>query len=382
MIKVRTREEILNSAIDFLLRNSTITQLAPGSTARALIEATVLEATRLYGIVNTAMAQAYVSTASGLFLDLLAETVGLRRRPERAPYISASDRNIRFYVNSGTLGDYIPKPGDATKALIPEDTTIQTATGSVVFIVDSDHEAPAGATEMYVTARASTVGPDSSVGVGTLTVHDLGSSGVLVTNLDSITTTTEIESDDELRFRIQNAAVASETGTVTSIQLAALSVGGVSDVIINPYTQGSGSFEILIIPIGNRVPVTVLEEVRAEVSRVTPFGITFIIREPEYVPISLDVELMAASVEPNLRGQLRNAAAAAISSYVSSLRPGGQLVINRIREAVLATDGRIDDLRIRALRIKGRSQILSNFRLDGDQVFIPDPDETTPFLVR
>ena len=91
---------------------------------------------------------------------------------------------------------------------------------------------------------------------------------------------------------------------------------------------------------------------------------------------------MAASVEPNLRGQLRNAAAAAISSYVSSLRPGGQLVINRIREAVLATDGRIDDLRIRALRIKGRSQILSNFRLDGDQVFIPDPDETTPFLVR
>ena len=382
MIKTRSREEILNAALDFLLRNSEITQLAPGSTARALIEAGALEANKLYGVVNTAMRQVYVSSASGLFLDLLAETVGLRRRPQRAPYVSASDRNVKFYVNSGALGDYIPKPGDATKALIPEGTTIQTADGGVVFQVDADHEVPAGATEAFVTARATTVGADSAVGVGTLIVHDLDSSSVLVTNLDPVTTTEEIESDDELRFRIQNAVSASETGSLTAIQIAALSVAGVSDIIIAPYTQGSGSFEVMVIPLGNRVPTVVLDEVRAAVARVVSFGTTFVVREPEYVPISIDIEVMIPSLASSEANLIKNAVAGAVSSYVASLRPSEKLVTNRLREVVMGTDDRINDMRIHALRIKGRPQLLMSYNLDSDQVFIPDPEETTPFLVR
>ena len=381
MLKKKTYEEMMGQALGYLESHSAITLTSPGSVSRALIGATLNEVITAYNIADTSMRMAFVSSSSGYFLDLLGELVGISRRQQQTAYVRSTDRNIRFYVNSGTLGDYIPKSGDATKCQVPAGTTISTTNGSIIYVTDVNHEAPAQATEIYVTARAQTVGSTSNLASGLLTSHSL-SANILVENRASVTTGSELESDNALRYRIRNAVIVSEGANEASILDAAISVPGVSDVIINEFSSGSGSFELLLIPDGNRVPLNSLLQVRSSVQDSAAFGINFDIREPRYVPIAIDVELTfggAADVEQPL---IRELTASRLSAYVGALRPSDTLRISRLRTEGLSISELVVDMHIRSMRIGGRPQLISDYLLGRDEVFIPDPEETSPFQVR
>ena len=108
MLRKKTFEEMLATALGYLENHTEITMTAPGSVARALTEANIAEVVSAYNTADLAMRMAYVSSASGFFLDLIGELVGVVRRNEQYAYVRGSDSNIRFYVNSGSLGDYIP----------------------------------------------------------------------------------------------------------------------------------------------------------------------------------------------------------------------------------------------------------------------------------
>ena len=374
MIRKKNINQIVQRALDYLEQNTDITMLNPGGTARALVDAVAAEMAGLYTILDRSMVQAFVSTASGVFLDLIAEMVGIRRRSEVAAYTSQSDKNVRFYVTSGAIRDYI--------STIPAGTTITSADGSVVFVTDEAYAVPANATQLYVTARAQTVGAQGNIGLGSLVSHNLGNSNVFVENREAITTASGIEDDRSLRQRIKYAVRSAEGSNMVAVRMAALSVPGVSDLIIHPYAMGSGSFEIILIPQGNRVATATLSDVRSAISQTVAFGINFVIREPRYVPVSVSVELVMPEVPDTLKAQHRNLVAGAIQRYVGSLRPGGTIVANRIRQAALSVSNRISDVTIRELRIYGRPMAVGNLKLKPDEIFIPDPDEAEPFRVR
>jgi len=374
MIRKKNITQLVQRAMEYLEQNTDITMLNPGGTARALIDSVSSETAGLYTIVDRVMLQAFISTSSGVFLDLIAEMVGIVRRAEVAAYTTQSDRNIRFYVNSGALSDYI--------SAIPAGTTITTADGSIVFITDEAYAIPSNATQVYVNARAQTVGGDGNIGVGKLVSHSLGSADVFVENRDSITTASGVEGDASLRQRARYAVRGAEGSNLIAVRIAILSVPGVSDAIINPFSMGSGSFEIIIIPQGNRVSTTTLSDVISAVAQAVSFGINFVVREPRYVPISISAELTMPNIPDYQRGQQRSVASGALQSYVGSLRPGGILVTNRIREAVLGVNSRIQDVRIREIRVHGRPIAIGNYKLKSDEIFIPDPDEDEPFRVR
>ncbi len=374
MIRTKSIDQIVERAIGYLEQNTDVTLLTPGSTARALIDALSSEVAGLYTILDRAMMQAFVSSASGVFLDLLGEMVGVQRRSETAAFTAETDQNIRFYVTTGVLRDYLSS--------IPTGTVVTSIDRTIVFVVDGDTTIPTNATEIFVTARAQTVGADSAVGPGILVSHGLSQPNVFVTNTDAITTSSGVEDDASMRYRIRYAVRTAEGSNQLAVRMAALGVPGVSDIIVNPFSMGSGSFEIIILPQGNRVPLSTISGVRTSVAQAVSFGINFQIREPRYVPISVVAEVLSPSVPNYLQEQIRSSAAQSIRRYVGQLRPGDTMVINRIREAVLATDTRITDVTLREVRVNRRPILLSNYLLKPDELFIPDPEEAEPFAVR
>lgn len=373
MIRKKTANEILTRAANYLERESPITLVSPGSTVRALLDSVTTEMAVLYNTIDHAMMQAFVSSASGIFLDLLAEIVGLSRRTEVAAVTSANDRNIKFYVNSGAVSDYV--------STIPAGTTVSTADGLVTYVIDNSVTVPVGATEVFVTARAQTLGTEGNVGTGQLTSHSLGNQSVLVTNSQAIRTASSIETDQSLRFRIMNAVRSAESANRVAVRTAALRSSGVADIVLNEFAMGAGSFEILVIPIGNRVPFVALQEVISNVSDVIAYGTNFVVREPRYVPFSIDVELTMPRANDVDKPLLRETAASNIQRYIGQLRPGQQMTIGRIREACLGVSRDVADVHIRNIRIRGRTQHISNYELADDEVFIPDPDDSSPFQV-
>lgn len=381
MIKKKSYEDMIARALGYLQSHSPITMTAPGSVARTLTEANIAEIVQAYNTADTAMRMAFVSTASGYFLDLIGELVGVTRRTDSYAYVRGTDRNIRFYVNSGILGDYIPKSGDPTKCQVPAGTRIQTPSGDIVYVTDVDHEAPASATEIYVSARSQTVGIGSNVGSGALNTHSLNSS-VLVENIVAITTGQSLENDASLRYRIRNAVLTAQGANRTSIEEAAVQVPGISGVIINEFSAGAGSFEILLLPDGNRIPFDSLLQVRSRVGGVAAFGINFIIREPRYVAFAIDMELSMPRALDTEKALLRSSSAGRISNYIAELRPSETLYIARVREAVLGTSRLISDVHIRSMRIGGKPQLIADYTLARDEIFIPDPDEESPFSIR
>jgi len=215
-----------------------------------------------------------------------------------------------------------------------------------------------------------------------LVAHNLGSTSVFVETRESVQTASGVEDDRSLRFRIKSAVRSAEGSNELAVRLAALGIPGVSDVVINPYSMGSGSFEIILLPQGNRVPVATLADVRSAVAQVISFGVNFQIREPRYVPFSVALELVQATVPDYLQEQTKSQAASAVQQYIGSLGPNSTLVMNRIREVALGVDQRILDIKVREVRIHGRPLVIANYHLKSDEIFIPDPEATEPFSVR
>jgi uncharacterized phage protein gp47/JayE len=375
--------ELNQRAFDYVLRNTDgkISLLTPGSTARALIETNNQTIDELNQSLSLYQAMAYLSTATGVYLDLIGELLGLTRRQARAATIASEDRAIRFYVPNGLLRDFLPHPSDLTLGLIPSGTTVSSADGSVVYIVDSDVTFPRAATEVFVPATASITGTSVNVGSFTLRRHSLGTTSVLVTNPVSITTGRDTESDEEFRARIRARVRTTEGANETAVRLAVLSAPGIADVRLIPYKRGAGSFDALLIPIGNRITKEALEIAARNVSQVVAFGIHWRLREPKYVRVSMIISLSYAGILAGEQAAVRNNVERIVLRHLGQIKIGGELVLNQLGSDILELEPRVKDYTIESLCINGRPQVLHNYSLNSDELFLSDEGLTDPIRV-
>lgn len=379
MAILKSFNDMTRDSLRYLSQNTDITYFASGSIAKALVEASNLEISRLQSFINTSIENSFISTATGIHLDLFGEMLGLPRLRDKRAIIDARESIIRFYVTSGTLGSRLSSSGTAT---IPAGTTVQNADGSVVFTVTEPVTFPSNHKYVYVPAVAANVGSAYNVGANQLTVHNLGNSDIKVTNDTTITSGGDLEPDNEYRYRLSRAMTAKFGSNITAIELAAISQPGISRVEILQFSRGAGTFDVLLVPQGNRVSRRTIDSVRRAVDQVVAFGISPKIKEPEYVNLKLTVQLYF--VDGMLNGQKINAmsnAQSAILQYISSIPLGGELIINRIRSSVLSSDAVIKDLQIIDICIDGQSRVIRNIKLRKDELFIPDENAVDPISV-
>lgn len=383
-IRTRNLAELNQLAFDHLLRNTDgrVTLLSPGSVARALVETANRHLEAFYESLSTNLAMAFLSSASGPYLDLHGALFGLSRRPPRTANVLTADNGIRFYVATGTLYDRLPKAGDLNRGMIPAGTTVTNDDGSVTYTVEENVTFERTATEVFVPARATAVGSIANVGAFVLRRHSLPVTGVSVTNPISIVTGQAEENDIQFRSRISNTVLASQSANQTAIRLAALSSPGVAEVRIVPYLYGAGSFKLLVIPVGNRVPVETLTDVRQAVSSVVAFGIYFTVAEPKYRRLSMIISLRYRN--GTVAGE-RNIVATnverAVLNYVGSIPTGGDLVVTQLGAVIRAADDRVYDYSIDALCIDGKHTLLHNIRLGQDELFLPDTGLLDPIRI-
>ena len=381
MIRRRLNGEITRDALRRLSANTGITYYGQGSVAKTIVDVIAKEIESAYDSIDLNMSQARLITASGAFLDLIAQQYGISRLPGSAGSVLAEDKAVRVYVTNGRLVDRLGQVGG--QGTIQAGNKIYNRDRSISYTISSNVIFPASATSVFVPVVPTdpSVGSGNNVAVGNLISHDMGS-GIFVENLAAIVGGTDVESDEELRLRISRTAGTSVPGSRISVTQAAFGNAGVSDIRIFDAKHGAGSFEILIVPISGRASGSVLDTVRNAVSRVTPFGIRFTVRGPREVGFSTVVQLeMKRGLLSGDRAAASIAASAAIRRYLAEIPMGGELVVNRMITSILSSNNAISDVRILQIGINCRPQAIANYQLQYDQVFELDRKVAEPILI-
>lgn len=367
---------MLSEAMESMIQEGTITNMNQGSRVRTLLSTMTTYLGRTYRMMELDELMRVVSTSRGEFLDLIGDLLSIIREEPESATVLQDDQNIKFYTPDGsTLISHLPG------GTIPAGTTITTSDASVSYTTVVDVPFSTIQTSVFVPASASVTGTDGNVGAGVLTSHSLGASGVSVTNVYSIDTGSNQETDDNYRFRIANAVKTYARANQTAVRIAALSIPGVADAFLYDYRSGVGTFDILIIPTGNKVSTSTIRRVRSAVNSVKALGVVATIREPGYVPTELAVQVdFESGVTEGEKSTIRTRVQNNILSYLGEIPIGGTFVLNEFRERVMATDEKIRDMEILCYVFRNRPQLKRNYQAQADELFIPDPSVNTPIL--
>jgi len=376
MLLKKTALEMEADAIQELMAGGTLTNMSPGGRVRSIISAMSKQNGHVMDALDANTAMGFVTSASGYFLDLWGQIVGVDRQDAYACFILKEDRSLKFYVTTGVLKDYIPS------GVVSSGTTVQTSSAGVEYVIAEDTPFPDDATEVYLSATASGTGSGYRVGPNMLTTNSLGDPNILCTNEKSVSNGADSENDANYRYRILNHWASRATANITAVRLAALSTPGVADVVIKRHFQGPGTIDILLTPTGNRITDSMVIAAEARVSRISAAGDYAVVRGPRYVPITIDTQISFTEDTPDAdKADIRGDVRASQIDYLDDIPIGGRLIMQELRARTQETSNRILDHQILCLGINGRAQLLRNWQLFEDELLILDPDTETPIKV-
>jgi hypothetical protein len=169
------------------------------------------------------------------------------------------------------------------------------------------------------------------------------------------------ESDAEFKFRISNQSLSLERANETSIRLAILSVSGVRDVILKPFTHGTGSFSAYIVTNEADPTDSLLESVRQALVGVTAYGVKASVFKPRLAPVEIRVRLTFDQKVGDLdKTLIRNQMTQMARTYIATLKPGDQIVIKDLLKVMSAVSPSILNIEIYHFMIRNRPMLLVN----------------------
>lgn len=348
MYRAKTKNQVIIEAVNSLATKSSITQLSPGGKARAMIEAIASVVGSMSADTSDGIMQTLLTDATGVTLDLIAESYGIQRLQPVPPRIESGDQSLKYYVRRGTFGDI----NGGNDIIIPAGTQIRSATDNAVIYFVQRETIQLSASESEAFFSADQVGQNfgSSVAPGTLIKHNYGGyadanfNALLVTN-DRGVSGRPPESDGNLRFRIRSQITAGATGNATAVRIAALAVPGVADIRILGNRAGLGTFDVVVYGINPDVSDSVLLQVQSRIDRVTAMGSRAIAVPPRLVGISLATDIR---FRPGTTQADKNKTFAQIEDtirrYVNDLLPGQLLTINGLALRILSVSDLIIDI--------------------------------------
>lgn len=398
-------DEILRGFLTRLSENTNITQLSPGAKARAILEAIANETSVLAQDFDLELAEAFVRTSSGINLDMIGELVNVTRLEAQKSIVDVAHQNIKFNVISGTFGDI----NNSNDILVTSGTSITARSGfggvsqTIDFVTSEDVLLAAAATEGYVSAISLGVGGKYVLGPSSINTHNFTNylgyedDSLKVINLEPILGGADRESDENYRYRISKAITASEAANETAIRLAALSVSGVSDVVTEPYTNGTGTFTVYVKSIYPIVSTSLIDQVHQSVKKTQAYGNKGTVRSPKNVGIELVASISYRKVLTSdelatIEGQIEDA----IIDYINNLDIGEDLIIDEIIQRVLDVDENIKqvgtvekkfdsinfyrDSRLQDNRL--RQTLLGNYNAYPDERVVVEYTIASPIIIR
>jgi len=366
----KTATELDGLSIEEMLTQTSITNVSPGARGRGLVEIFNRRVGEIYDKLQMNTRMGFIRTAQGVFLDLLGP--GLARQGAIASVVDREDEAVKFY-SIGPLKTHLPT------GIIPKATLISSASGAIQFRVTEDAPFDDVADHVYVSAVAMEVGTASRVGKDILTQHSLGVADVMVTNTKAITTGEDAEDDDNYRFRLANKRAQFEAANHDALRISMLPVAGVSDIIIKEYP---GYIDVLVLPSGNTVQESVVQACEFLGNRAKAGGIRLVCRGPRMVPFEVYVQIQLSETTPTSdREMVKQAVKNAILDYFDDIPLGGTLIMSELSSRIQDSHAGVYDHKVVCFNARRSPQLLRNFKLVEDEMFMPDPESTNAIVV-
>ncbi|MFQ4135469.1 baseplate J/gp47 family protein [Nodosilinea sp. PGN35] len=218
--------------------------LAVGSVIRTLYESFAYEMALLYEQMDQVYHSAFIDTASGLQLEMVAAILGIQRGlPDYAEGVVTFTRDAGQEDIEIPIGTLVTTE-DSDRAPRKAYTTIEAR----LF--------PAADTEITVKVQAMERGETQVVAANTIAVMPLPVAGVKAVRNPEATQFLgkRLETDDELRQRAKSALLASGKASLSAIETALLSQSGVREVkVVEPGPGETGqTYGVLDIYIDDR----------------------------------------------------------------------------------------------------------------------------------
>jgi len=330
---------ILDDLMTELVVRTPFTNLNPSAAVRGLLEVIAKVIADLYGLVRMVMAESFVQTASGAWLDLKVREVGIVRHEP-----------VKARVNL-TFSRHAPAEQNIT---IPVGTVCKSrkdAEGKDYrFITVEEAILEAGQTQVVVEAEAEQPGAAWNVGQDTITRMVTRVTGIdAVTNVDFMEDGNLVSyliregSDPELDEQLRQRAIGTwETlglgGTREAYRNWALSVSGViAASVLDDFPFGPGTVGVVILGENGAPTAELMNEVHQYLKARKPLTADVRVLAPEIVTVDLALEVIRFATAG--RDRIDAAVRDAVAEYARELQLGEGLVIARLIDAVMDARG-------------------------------------------
>lgn len=369
-ITVPTREELTSLIEKSLQERAGITNFSESSVAGTLSNVLAALMSDIYTNLADMETRSNLSTAYGPYLDRIGELYGVTRLKSKAATSVGGGPSVLF-----------TNPSAAT-IVVPAHTRIWSKNNyNVAYYTEADAPIPPAdsngvAGKAYVDVTAAGPGEIYNVAPNTLTVHNVGSQLLQVTNVRSLNNGTDLESDENYRYRIKNAILARQGDNETALRMRLIALPGIRNIEIQPLARGTGTVDVIIVPMDRYVTEELLAAAQAAAQEAVSLGVSVKVKPPVEHPVDIDIQLaVKASAD---RVTVKSLVSSAVRSLIDNLPMGasteagtGDLILSDIIAAAKNASADVRDVNIAKLRVDNRPANLVNQKvLPGERFYL------------
>lgn len=366
-VLTKSRAALIQEGRKFLEDNTSLTNFSPGSVIRSILEVMANQVSEQYDIMNANLLQTYVSTATGTALDNIGTLFGLVRTQARRAQ-DTTHTNFRFYLDPTTgftagelasiqyaeniAAGITNNNVTATSFTIPRGTVVKN--GAIEFSITEAVTLTDDETEAGVPIVAAGFGEGYNAPAYSITQYTLNSREFATIRLylrcenkQSLSNGQFIEDDTHFRARVVGAHISAGKANETAIRLAALSIPGVSDVLVEEFSAGIGTFSLYVIS-DTPIPSDGLLNAVAQAVRFDKaLGIEAIVTRPEYAGFEITIALdYLPTTQASEKTNIKSVVGKEAELYINNLGIGGEFIANELTSRVLGVSEKIRDMRV------------------------------------
>jgi len=332
-IGYKTKDELVAEITDDIIALTPLNNVSSASTLSGIVTAVSQRLADAYDSIEANFTAQYTRTATGMYLDLKAEDIGLTRRTNFVTEIPCTAKLISIRTKDGTpiwskLGDQtgnykVIGRGMEVSSSAYSDlsmTTIESA-----FLLPDTTVLFLGVSGEFSDREIISAGTFDQFNFDESVVFDGADLNELeVVQSSNIVGVEQIETDEELRSRIRNWTTVAAMANSRSIADALFSSSEVADVIPQPGIRGTGSANFVAIPRSRRISQVSMNKIQQEVDNRKSYGEDIRVVQPVYIPVHMKIRISNPS--------LINSAINAIENGFESIRGSFTLNFQVIKE--------------------------------------------------
>lgn len=313
-------------------KDDELTDFNSGSVARTFLESFADAISNIMSVTRSVVEQSFIQNATGDFVDLKAEEIGLSRKEA-----IKTQGYVTFTRDEDTDSD--------SNITIPLGTLVKTGTSTdgnyYRYQVLSDTVLSSGNSSINVLVEADDTGEDYNVAALSIKYLETPISGIAsVSNLVNWVETEgcDEESDEDLIERYLAEVQSGSGSNAAAYKSWVTSVDGVAEVTILPLNRGAGTVDIVFTSTAGIPSDDLIAEVQAIVDENKPVTADVEVSGPTEVSTDFNYTLVLYPSYGDYEGIMEEVQTA-ISEAIFNLNVGDDLSIDFLKAKMMSVEG-------------------------------------------